>query len=75
MAAERENQKNIEKFNRSRKIKLKKIDASSIGSKVIGSNIDKNKNNLEDDEINEIKNESNSKISNDNMIEERINLK
>ena len=74
LAAERENQKNIEQFNRSRKIKLKKIDASSIGSKVIGSNIDKNKNNLENNEINEIKNESNSKISNDNMKEERINL-
>ena len=74
LAAERENQKNIEQFNRSRKIKLKKIDASSIGSKVIGSNIDKNKNNLENNEINEIKNERNSKISNDNMKEERINL-
>jgi len=74
LAEERENQKNIEQFNRSRKIKLKKIDASSIGSKVIGSNVDKNQNNLQDNEINEIRNESNSKISNDNMKEERINL-
>ena len=74
LAAERENQKNIEQFNRSRKIKLKKIDASSIGSKAMGSTAEKNQNNLQDNEINEIRNESNSKISNDNMKEERINL-
>ena len=74
LAAERENQKNIEQFNRSRKIKLKKIDASSIGSKALGSTAEKNQNNLQDNEINEIRNESNSKVSNDNMKEERINL-
>ena len=74
LAAERENQKNMEQFNRSRKIKLKKIEASSIGSKVNGSTAEKNPNNLQDNEINEIRNESNSKISNDNMKEERINL-
>ena len=75
LAAERENQKNMEQFNRSRKIKLKKIEASSIGgSKVNGSTAEKNQNNLQDNEINEIRNESNSKISNDNMKEERINL-
>ena len=64
----------MEQFNRSRKIKLKKIEASSIGSKVNGSTAEKNPNNLQDNEINEIRNESNSKISNDNMKEERINL-
>ena len=74
LAVERENQKNMEQFNRSRKIKLKKIEASSIGSKVNGSTAEKNPNNLQDNEINEIRNESNSKISNDNMKEERINL-
>ncbi len=75
LAAERENQKNMEQFNRSRKIKLKKIEASSIGgSKVNGSTAEKNQNNLQDNEINEIRNESNSKISNDNLKEERINL-
>ena len=74
LAAERENQKNIEQFNRSRKIKLKKIDASSIGSKVLGSTAEKNQNNLQDNEINEIRNENNSKMSNDNIKEERINL-
>ena len=72
LAAERENQKNMEQFNRSRKIKLKKIEASSIGgSKVNGSTAEKNQNNLQDNEINEIRNESNSKISNDNLKEER----
>ena len=74
LAAERENQKNMEQFNRSRKIKLKKIDASSIGSKVNASTAEKNQNNIQDNEINELRNESNSKISNDNMKEERINL-
>ena len=74
LAEERENQKNMSQFNRSRKIKLKKIDASSIGSKVIGSNVDNNQNNPQNNEINEIRNESNSKISNDNLKEERINL-
>lgn len=74
LAEERENQKNMSQFNRSRKIKLKKIDASSIGSKVIGSNVDNNQNNPQSNEINEIRNESNSKISNDNLKEERINL-
>lgn len=64
----------MSQFNRSRKIKLKKIDASSIGSKVIGSNVDNNQNNPQSNEINEIRNESNSKISNDNLKEERINL-
>jgi len=54
LAEERENQKNMEQFNKSRKTKLKKIDASSIGSKVIGSNVDKNQNNIQDNEINEI---------------------
>jgi hypothetical protein len=67
LAEERENQKNMSQFNRSRKIKLKKIDASSIGSKVIGSNVDNNQNNPQSNEINEIRNESNSKISNDNL--------
>ena len=74
LAVERENQKNIEQFNRSRKIKLKKIDASSIGSKALVSTAEKNQNNAQDNEINEVRNESNSKISNDNMKEERINL-
>ena len=74
LGAERENQKNMEQFNRSRKIKLKKIDASSIGSKALGSTNEKNQNNLQDNEINEIRNESNSKLSNDNLKEERINL-
>ena len=78
LAAERENQKNIEfqQLNRSRKLKLKKIEASSVGSKINGSKAEKNmnNNNIQDGEINEIRNESNSKISNDNLKEERINL-
>ena len=74
LAAERENQKNIEQYSKSQKIKLKKIDASSIGSKVVGPNQDKKQNNQEDNEINEVRNESNSKLSSDNIKEERINL-
>ena len=74
LAEERENQKNMEQYNRTRKIKLKKIEQSSIGGSKMGSTADKNQNNLQDNEINDIRNESNSKISNDNLKDERINL-
>jgi hypothetical protein len=67
LAEERENQKNMEQYNRTRKIKLKKIDQSSIGGSKMGSTADKNQNNLQDNEINDIRNETNSKISSDNL--------
>ena len=40
----------------------------------IKTTADKNQNNLQDNEINDIRNETNSKISNDNLKDERINL-
>ena len=64
----------MEQYNRTRKIKLKKIEQSSIGGSKLGSTADKNQNNLQDNEINDIRNETNSKISNDNLKDERINL-
>ena len=74
LSEERENQKNMEQFNRSRKIP-KKIEQSSIGGgSKIGSTTEKNQNNLQENEINDVKNESNSQVSNDNLKEERINL-
>ena len=74
LSEERENQKNMEQFNRSRKIP-KKIEQSSIGGgSKIGSSTEKNQNNLQENEINDVKNESNSQVSNDNLKEERINL-
>ena len=74
LASERENQKNMEQFNKGRKIKLKKIDPSSIGSKLIGSSPEKNQN-MQSNEVNEIRNESNNNnLSNDNLKEERVNL-
>ena len=74
LSEERENQKNMEQFNRSRKIP-KKIEQSSIGGgSKIGSTTEKNQNNLQENEINDVKNESNSQVSNDNLKEERIYL-
>ena len=75
LAEERENQKNMEQYNKSRKIKLKKIEQSSIGGSGMGSTNEKNMNNLQENDINnDIKNETNTKISSDNLKEERINL-
>ena len=65
----------MEQFNKSRKIKLKKIEQSSIGGSKINSTAEKNnQNNLENNEVNDVRNETNSKISSDNLKEERINL-
>ena len=75
LAEERENQKNMEQYNKTRKIKLKKIEQSSIGGSKINSTAEKNnQNNIENNEVNDIRNETHSKASSDNLKEERINL-
>ena len=74
LSEERENQKNMEQFNRSRKIPKKIEQSSTGGGSKIGSTTEKNQNNLQENEINDVKNESNSQVSNDNLKEERINL-
>ena len=68
-------QKNMEQYNKTRKIKLKKIEQSSIGGSKINSTAEKNnQNNIENNEVNDIRNETHSKASSDNLKEERINL-